>query len=66
MHLGQARGLVIGLVQPGLAQEDDDDDTVAMVNVNGQCRWSWFVAAVGGGGDCVEWADYKLQYSQRN
>lgn len=34
MHLGQARGLVIGLVQPGVAQEDDDDDTVAMVNVN--------------------------------
>ncbi len=32
MHLGQARGLVIGLVQPGVAQEDDDD-AVAMVNV---------------------------------
>ena len=57
MHLGQASGLVIGLVQPGVAQEDDDDAAVAMVN--GQCRWSWFVA-VGGGGDCVEWADYKL------
>ena len=40
MHLGQASGLVIGLVQPGVAQEDDDDAAVAMV----KCRWSWFVA----------------------
>jgi hypothetical protein len=41
MHLGQASGLVIGLVQPGVAQEDDDDAAVAMVYVG---RWSWFVA----------------------
>lgn len=32
MHLGQARGLVIGLVQPGVAQEEVVDDVVAMVN----------------------------------
>lgn len=33
MHLGQARGLVIGLVQPGVAQVEVVDVVVAMVNM---------------------------------